>query len=356
MKALMFSDNFFTDQVFEKIIKNRPFWKDVEKKYFNTGWPKQPFISEGKLKEFNPYPEEALEEARDCEIIITEMGCVDQELINASAKLKLIACLRSGPVNVDVDYATEKKIPVIFAPYRSTKAVAEFTLGLIIALRRHLVRANSNLRKGIWLQEELFLYDVAPPPLEEQQIGFIGFGNIPRVLSNLLKTFGCRMVATDPYVSWEIMSDYEVEKIEMEELLSTSDIISLHVRASGDNENMIGEKEFSLMKPQALFINTARGKLVDEGALFRALSEGKIAGAAIDTFWDEPWKTMSPLADLENVILTPHIAGASRSTAEDGAAAIVNLVEKYFAGDYESVIPFCKNPEVFNNREGVEEQ
>ncbi len=356
MKVLVFYNNFFINRVFDRATKDRPFWKDVEKKYFNTGWPKLPLISYGSLKEFNPYPEEALDEAKNCEVIITEMGCIDQELIDASAKLKLIACLRSGPVNVDVDYAAEKKIPVVFVPYRSAKAVAEFTLGLIIALRRHLVQADYSIRKGIWLQEEFFLYQFAPPPLEEQQIGFIGFGNVSRVLSNLLKPFGCRMVAADPYVSREIVFSYGVEKIELEELLSTSDIISLHVRASGDNEKMIGEKEFSLMKSQALFINTARGKLVDEEALFRALSEGKIAGAAIDTFWDEPWKTKNPLADLENVILTPHIAGASRSTVEDGATAIVDLVEKYFAGDYESVIPFCKNPEVFNNREGVEEQ
>jgi phosphoglycerate dehydrogenase-like enzyme len=139
-----------------------------------------------------------------------------------------------------------------------------------------------------------------------------------------------RILSYDPYVDESVMKSYGVGRTTLEDLLRSSDIVSLHVRYTGDNRNMIGEREFLLMKPGSIFINTSRGELVDEEALIRALRRGIPAFACIDTCCREPWEGKHPLAEFENVLLTPHIAGASRSTAEVGARVVAEAIAAYF--------------------------
>ncbi|HSV32094.1 MAG TPA: NAD(P)-dependent oxidoreductase [Atribacteraceae bacterium] len=329
-KVIVLSDFFCTPLVMEKAVQDKPFWLQTERKYFNTEWPKIPFHYDGECKEYTPYPEEAIEEARDCEAIITHIGLVDRRLIETARNLKIIGCLRSGPVNVDVTFAASRKIPVVSTPFRGTEAVAEYVVGLMIALRRSIVAAHEAYKRGAWTQNFYYRYDNAYPPFSEQRIGFVGFGNIARACIRLLAPFHCECVAYDPFVSAEAMAESNVQKIDLEELLKTSDIVSLHLRYAIGMENMMDWKQFRLMKPTALFINTARGRLVNETALETALREKWIAGAALDTFWDESQVSTGFVDTPSNLILTPHIAGASRRTADTAAATVVEAIEKFF--------------------------
>lgn len=331
MKAVVFVDRFFTRGVFEKATRGIPFWEDVHCAFFDVGWPRVPLSSNGELKEFVPYPEEALSEVEDAEILITQMGLVDEKLLSRASALRIVGCLRSGPVNVDQEALARRGIPLLSVPERSVEAVAEFTIGLFIAARRGIVRACREARAGIWNQDVYFTYELAPLPLTETVVGLIGFGRIARRVAELLRPFQVREIfAYDPYVDEEVMTQYGVVRTTLENLLVHSDVVSLHVRYTGANRRMLGEREFCLMKPGAIFINTARGELVDEEALCKGLKRGQPAFACIDTCCREPWEGCHPLAGFDNVLLTPHIAGASRSTVEIGAREIARRIAAYF--------------------------
>lgn len=335
MKAVIFTDCFFTREVFEKAIRELSFWQGVRCVYFDVGWPKIPFSHDTRLREYVPYPREVFQEIQDAEILITQMGLVDESLLAHAHSLEVVGCLRSGPVNIDVEALAKRKIPLFTVPERSVEAVAEFTLGLFIAARRKILQACREAQRGIWSQSSYFTYEFAPPSLSETVVGLVGFGRIARRVAELLKPFWVReILAYDPYVDQEVMTQYGVTKTTLEDLLTNSDVVSLHVRYTGSNEKMLGEREFRLMKPGSIFINTARGELVDEEALYRALKRGRPAFACIDTFCCEPWEGKHLLAELDNVLLTPHIAGASRSTVEVGAREVAKCVAAYFEERY----------------------
>lgn len=334
-KALVFADRFFTPAVFERAVSQVPFWEGVRRVYYDLRWPEVSFCYGEKTREYIPYPREALKEVEEAEILVTQMGLVDECLLRHAPRLQVVGCLRSGPVNVDREALEKRGIPLFFAPERSVEAVAEFTVGLFIAARRGIVRACREAFLGIWSQSSYFDYALAPLPLSQVTVGLIGFGRIARRVTQLLGPFNVReVVSYDPFVSREDMEAYGVRKVSLEELLQTADIVSLHVRYTGENRKMIGEREFSMMKPGSIFVNTSRGELVDEEALVRALQRGVPAFACIDTCCGEPWSGKHPLADLQNVILTPHIAGASRSTVESAALEIARAISRYFEEAY----------------------
>ena len=329
-KALIFCDYFFTKETFEDVVKGNPFWNDIERKYIQTDWPKEAYKSNDELQEFNEYPENALKEVEDCEIIINHMAGIDEKLLKSPKKLKIIGSIRSAPVNINLDYTSNKDIPVVSAPQRSVKAVAEYTVGLIICARRNIIDGHNSLQKGEWKQTHYFLNEVAPPPISKQKIGLIGLGNIAKEIVRLLKPFNCQILVYDPFVEKEVMDKLGVKKVELDNLLSESDLISLHVRYTKETEEMIGEEEFKKMKDSAIFINTARGEIVEENALYNALKNKSIKSAVLDAYQNEPLPEDSKLLDLNNVITTPHIGGASISTAYDGSAVVVEEIEKYF--------------------------
>lgn len=335
MKAVVFVDYFFTREVFERAIQGLPFWQNVSCVFFDVGWPRVSFSRSEKLREFVRYPEEALCEVRDAEILITQMGLVDEALLSHAPILRVVGCLRSGPVNVDQEALGKRGIALFSVPERSVEAVAEFTIGLIIAARRRIVQACWETQKGIWNQSAYFVYVSAPPSLAETVVGLIGFGRVARRVAEILGPLRVRRIlAYDPYVDEETMTQYGVVKTTLEDLLSHSDIVSLHVRYTGTNGKMLGEQEFRLMKSGAVFINTARGELVDEEALYRGLKHGRPAFACVDTCCHEPSKEQCPLRNCDNVLLTPHIAGASRSTVETGAREVVKRIMEYFTEGY----------------------
>ena len=281
------------------------------------------------LKEYLGDPDQIVEFIDDADILITHLAPVSGAMLDRLPNLKLIAVSRGGPVNIDMAAARARNIPVVNAPGRNASAVAEFTVGMILAETRLITRGHSSLSQGIW-RGDLYRADVTGDELCNMTVGVIGYGQIGTRLVRLLKPFGCRIVVCDPYVELNPQDAADgVEQIELNELLRTADVVTLHARVTDETTGFIGAEQFAMMKDGVYFINTARGPLVDYDALYQALVSGRIRGAGIETFSVEPVPPDWPLLKLDNVTLTPHIAGASLQTVKYAAVQVGEEVSRF---------------------------
>ena len=255
-----------------------------------------------------------LERAQDADAIILSGHGLSEKVINGLKQCKIIALDSVGTNHVAVATATAKGIPVTNCPDINVQEVAEHTVTLILAAHRRLLLMDKTVREGFWWEGHAPMRLL--PRLYGQTLGFISFGNIPRAVVPLVKPFGLRLLAHDPFVMETLMIQYGVEPVGLTELLQRSDIIANHLPGSAGTSKMIGEEQFRLMKPSAIFVNTGRGTTVDEAAMIQALSEGRIAHAALDVLEKEPPDPNNPLFGMENVTLTPHVASASSRVLE----------------------------------------
>lgn len=240
------------------------------------------------------------------DLIITQFTPISKNIIDRAKKLKYIGVLRGGVENVDESYAKSKGIKVINTGGRNARAVAEFTVGMILSETRNIARTNSEMHKGIWFKD--FPNKNKVPEIGGKTVGIIGFGHIGQLVAQFLKGFDADIIFYDPYVN-EKEGFKKVDSIE--ELVKQSTIVTIHMRADSTTHHIIDQHIFDLMDENTYFINTARSALVGESALIKALKESKIAGAAIDTFEDEPLPKDSPFLSLQNVTLTSHLAGTT---------------------------------------------
>lgn len=250
--------------------------------------------------------ENIIEKLTDADVIITQFFPINKKIIDRCENLKIIGVLRGGFENIDVEYATKNNILVYNTPGRNSNAVADFTVGMILAEVRNIARAHLELKNGNWIKDypnKGYIYD-----LDEKTVGLIGFGEIGRKVAKRLNAFNMNILIYDPYVTE--YPDY-VKKVELDELLTDSHFVSLHSRLSKDNKHIINEKTLDMMRKDSYLINTARSGLVDEKALYNALKENRILGAALDVFDKEPVGADYPLINLDNVTVTPHLAGGS---------------------------------------------
>lgn len=255
-----------------------------------------------------------IEKIKDYDILVVRSGTnVDEEVINSGTRLKMIARVGVGVDNVDVDAATRRGIVVINSPDASSISVAEHSFGLMLALARKIVQSNISLKEGKWDRKKFMGTE-----LHGKTLGIIGLGRIGSQVAIRAKAFGMKVIAYDPYISEAAIKEMDVKLVDLETLLKTSDVISIHVPLTNSTRDMIDEKELKMMKNTALLINCARGGIVNEKALYKALKEGWIAGAALDVFSTEPPRD-NPLLTLENLISTPHL-GASTEEAQKSAA------------------------------------
>ncbi|UCF92073.1 MAG: 2-hydroxyacid dehydrogenase [Desulfobacterales bacterium] len=333
MKIVFIGDLFVRSTIFQEAWEQQlgPLLGNVTLLMREVNWPDVPVTHNDEIKEFVGDPGEIAELVRDSQVIVTHVAPISKAAISAAPDLQIIACCRGGPVNINVPAATARKIPVVNSPGRNSQAVVEFTLGLIIAECRGISRAHGALSQGVW-QGELYRYDKAGRELKGQTIGLVGFGIIARMLVPYLKTFGMRILAYDPYVPAAQFARQGVEQTDLSTLLQASDIVSVHARLTSETQGMIGAREFTRMKPGAYFINTARGPLVDYEALCAALQSGHLGGAGLDTLALEPPPADWPLLKLDNVTLTPHIAGSSRESAQRGVQTVLGDIANFYAG------------------------
>ena len=240
------------------------------------------------------------------DIVVVQFAPLNRAFIEAAKKLKAIAVLRGGTENIDVACATERGIAVLNTPGRLARAVAECTVGLILAEMRNLARGHARLMQGNWNRSFPNSDDI--PELYRRTVGLVGYGAVAQLVAKYLEAFGCRLLAFDPYFKGD---SAPAELHDLPTLLRESDVVSLHARLSAETQHLIGAKELALMKPSAILVNTARSGLVNEAALLQALRERRIMGAALDVFDTEPLPAGHPFLQLDNVTLTPHLAGST---------------------------------------------
>jgi glyoxylate reductase len=268
---------------------------------------------------------------------------IDRQLIEAGTSLKVISQIAVGYDNIDIPAATEQHIPVGHTPGVLTDATADFAWALLMAAARRVVEADRFTRAGEWQTWEPDL--LLGPNITGATLGIVGFGRIGQAVARRAKGFEMRILYTSRHrCDPELEQSLGVEFVEFDRLLQESDFITIHTPLSDDTYHLFSDRQFELMKPSAILINTARGQVVEPDALYRALSTGQIASAALDVTEPEPIGMDSPLLTLDNLIIAPHIASASRQTREKMAnMAIENLM----AGLKGDRLPYCVNPEVY---------
>jgi D-3-phosphoglycerate dehydrogenase len=289
-------------------------------------------------------PEELLAIIGDYEgLIVRSASTVTAQIIEAGKKLMVIGRAGVGIDNIDVNAATQRGIIVVNAPTGNTIAAAEHTIGLMMSLARHIPQANASLKSGQWLKSKYTGIEV-----RNKTLGIIGLGNIGAAVARRAQGLEMKVIAFDPFVSAERAKQLMVTMVSLEDLFKTSDFITIHTPLNATTKSIITEKEIALMKPTVRIINCARGGLIDEDLLVKAITEKKIAGAALDVFTKEPI-TESPLFAKDNVVVTPHLgastAEAQITSARDVAEQIVDVLNGKPAR-YAVNIPFV-NAETF---------
>jgi D-3-phosphoglycerate dehydrogenase len=260
------------------------------------------------VKESNSIIEANLvKDVEDVDVILVQYAKITKRIIKAGKNLKAIVIYGIGYDNIDVNAATENGVMLVNIPDYCVSEVSDHTIGLIFALIRKIPQASKSVKKGKW-ETANFL---ASYRLEGKTLGIIGFGKIGRSVAQKLKSLKLRVLVYSPSISKNFIEGFGLKKVSLEELLIESDIVTLHTALKKENTHLIREETLKLMKRSALIINTARGGLIKEKALYKALKEGYIAGAALDVLEKEPPDLKNPLLKLNNVVFTPHTAWSS---------------------------------------------
>lgn len=286
------------------------------------------------LGDFKSYPltkkEEVVERIEDVEVIITNKVWLGREEMEKAKNLKLIAISATGYNNVDLEAAREMGIIVANVKGYSTESVAQLTLTYILTMASSLINYNSDVKKGDWAKSPIFTMLRYPfNNLKGKKLGIVGYGTIAKRVEELALVFGMEvLVGKRPGASYE-----DDRRVDFEELLKESDYISLHCPLSESTFKLFGEEEFKKMKKDSVLINTARGPVVDEEALYNALKEREIRGACIDVMTQEPPQDNNKLFELDNIIITPHVAWASNESIETLVDGIVENIELYKKGE-----------------------
>ncbi len=284
-----------------------------------------------------PQNEDILREIKDADVVISYFSAISSASVDNAEHLSAACILRSGTENIDATHAAKRGVKVINTPGRLAVCVSEYTVGLIIAEIRNIARSHADIMRGNWVNyytNKDYSYNI-----EGSTVGLIGLGAVGSRVAKVLSTMGAKILVFDEYARPEAIRAEGYTPVTLEELCKWSDIISVHYRLTEKTRRMIRAEHIAIMKPTAYFINTARAGLVDEEALIAALRERRIGGAAIDVFTQEPLPQDSPYLALDNVTLTPHMAGVSSEEFRMTFAVMERTLRKYLStGEWEHVV------------------
>ena len=312
-------------------------------------WPVEPHIGVAEVEEAAGSEEEIIVRGEGAEVIVTQLAPITQKILDSLESLSLVVVTRGGPVNVNVDAATEHGVIVANAPGRNAPAAAEYALGLMLAAMKRIPDAHTSLREGRW-RGDFYAYEENGVELDGATVGLVGFGAVGSRVAKVLRAFGATVLVHDPFVGDERVEEVGARKTTLDELLGRSGVLSLHARLTDETRGMIGAEQIARMPEGSVLINTARGSLLDYEALCDALESGHLGAAALDVYDEEPPPASSRLFEVPNLVLSPHIAGATRETAHRAASIAAAEVGRYARGE-ELANPV--NPEVVpENRSG----
>ena len=259
-------------------------------------------------------------------ILVRSATKVDDEAITAAKNLKVIARAGVGLDNIDIPAATSAGILVVNAPTSNIVSAAELAVGLLLASARNIVPANLALKNGKWARSKY-----SGSELQDKTVGIIGMGKIGLLVAKRLAGFDMKFVAYDPYVKQAPKDGPEIKMVEFDELLKVSDFITIHIPKTAETVGLIGEEALKKVKPTVHIINAARGGVLDEVALHKAISEGRVSGAGLDVYATEPC-TDSPLFELDQVVATPHLGASTEEAQEKAGVAVAQSIVAFFGG------------------------
>jgi len=322
MKILVAGDHFVTPGLVEAALRDRLGDGPVITT-LTSAWPYQPFGKIGEVDEACGDEDELMAALAGVEVAVTQMGPFTAKVIAAADALRLIVCTRGGPVNVNLAAAAERGVEVRSTPGRNAPAAAEHTLALMLAALRRLPDVHPTVRGGEW-RSDLYALAEAGRELSGATVGLIGYGAIGARVARILAAFDASVLVYDPY------ADVPFEKAATpDELLERSAVVSLHARLTAETHHLIDAAALARMPRGAVLVNTARGGLVDYDAVVDALESGQLGAAAFDVYDPEPIPAGSRILTAPNVVLTPHLAGATVQTAERAATLAADAVAAY---------------------------
>jgi D-3-phosphoglycerate dehydrogenase len=289
--------------------------------------------SERHISEYAGSPSQLWPRMAGVDVLVVHGAPVTREVLAASEALRLVCCARGGPRNVDLEAASELGIPVVTTPGKNAEAVADQTVCFLVMLARGFPKAQRFVTEGGRVGGSTFEgLEFFGHELGGHVLGLVGYGNVGRCVARRVRPFGVDVIAFDPFV--EIGGDEPARQVpELAELLAEADFVSVHARATAENEDLLDEGAFAAMRPGAYFLNTARETLVDEQALDDALASGRLAGAAVDVVRPRAETGPHPLLRHGNVIITPHIGGATHETLQRGARMLAGELLRFSAGE-----------------------
>lgn len=339
MTILLATDGFITPDVMLEAINDEV---TLETKVIQSTWPDTPMADIGEVTEACGDEDELIEALHGCVAVMTHTYPLTEKVIKACPDLKIISVGRGGPVNVNVDAATEAGVLVTYAPGRNARATAEHSIAMILAAARNIALRDAELKSGTW-RGDLYRFEETGAEIGSSTVGLIGCGAVGSRVASVMKAMGADVLIYDPYSQVE-----GYEQVDLDDLLKRSDIISLHARVTDENRHMINAETIGAMKKGAIFVNCARGPLVDADALCDALDSGHIRHAALDCLPEEPLPAGHRLLTTPGVTLTPHIAGASQEAARIAARINAADIAAFLRGEKPQHIA---NPSVWKDEE-----
>lgn len=335
VKILCVADGGITKELMEQMRELEQYGAEVKIVEDKDMYAMGPITDRMTLIEHNgvdaaPTCQALLDHCADADIIVVHVASINKKVIEKAKNLKMAAVLRGGYENADVQALTTKGVKLINAPWRSANAVADFTIGMMIAENKNIARSHKMIFEGKWCKKytnQEYIHD-----MRKMTVGIIGFGYIGQRVRQRLQGFKSKVVVYDPFIDPHKFDEYNVEFVSLEELLERSDIITIHLRLSEKTEHIIGRKELKKMKNTAYFVNTARAGLVDTEALIEALKNHDIGGAAIDVYDEEPLSSDNPYLQLDNITLTCHLAGTSCDTMKTSVEIGIEDLTRYLTG------------------------
>ena len=332
MKILAVGDSYMPSRYFRSAFQALAPFHEVEYVEIDATRQFEPATpSERKLREYQGSPAELVERLAGIEVLVVQGAPVTDAVLAASPELRLVCCARGGPVNVDVEAVTTRGLLLVNTPGKNAEAVADLTVAFLVMLARGLSGAQRFLEQGNRLRDNWEGAKFMGSDLRRHVLGLVGYGQVGQRVARRASAFGMSVLVYDPFVNADADGAEQVETLE--ELLGRSDFVSLHARASAENASLLDAAAFAAMKPGAFLINTARETLVDEDALDDALASGRLAGAALDVVRATEASGRHRLLRHENVVMTPHIGGATHETLLQGAEMIAEEIVRFAAGE-----------------------
>jgi D-3-phosphoglycerate dehydrogenase len=307
-------------------------------------WPLEPFGPVGNVIEASGTEAQLLEVLKDHQYVLSHKSPFTEKVFKAAPNLKFIGICRGGPVNVDLEAATKAGVVVTYAPGRNAQAAAEFTIALILSSLRKISDADKEMKAGVW-RGDYFVYEKAGQELNGTTVGVIGFGAVGKIVAKILNAFGANILVHDPFADPKEIEKLNCKAVELKELMSQSFVVTLHSRLTEKTKHLINADNLKLMPKGALLVNTARGGLLDYSSLPALLESGQLGGLALDVYDEEPPSQNYPLLKSQNVVLTPHLGGATKQTGAVAAKIVAADLNRFLKGEK---MLFVANPQVLS--------